>query len=86
MPLQSARRTLTDGAKRSEAPRVRTVAVGWRKQMSMADADTRAFIAQDLYYELRCLLGAATVWRAFKQANAGFDDDAGKRVKPLFVF
>lgn len=36
-------------------------------------ARTREFIKDDLYHELRCLLGATTVWRAFRKHERGFD-------------
>ncbi len=59
--------------------------------MSMTNAEKRTFISEDLYYELRCLLGAATVWRAFQKAQAGFDvvvamDAAFVHARNLFNF
>ena len=46
----------------------------WRlRTMEMILEEKRRFIQTELCYELRCLLGAATVWQAFKDAGAGFD-------------
>lgn len=49
------------------------------------------FVKEDIYYELRCLLGAATVWTAFSKQEAGFDvivamDCAFVHVRNLFNF
>jgi hypothetical protein len=41
--------------------------------MKMTPAKKQNFINDELYHELRCILGAATVWQAFKVADAGFD-------------
>lgn len=35
--------------------------------------DKKKFIKNELYHELRCLLGATTVWKAFVNAEKGFD-------------
>jgi hypothetical protein len=39
----------------------------------MTEQQKRTFITEDLYYELRCLLGATTLWKAFKAQDRGFD-------------
>jgi hypothetical protein len=49
------------------------------------------FIEQELYHELRCLLGAATVWRIFREKAAGFDvaiamDSAFIHARNLLIF
>jgi hypothetical protein len=59
--------------------------------MRRTEAQKRAFISQDLYHELRCLLGATTVWRAFQAENAGFSvvvamDSAFVHARNLFNF
>ena len=41
--------------------------------MALKAHEKTAFIRKELCYELRCLLGAATVWTAFSNAGAGFD-------------
>jgi hypothetical protein len=51
----------------------------------------RDFITKDLYYELRCLLGAATLWQAFKTQHRGFDvvvamDSAFVHTRCLYKF
>jgi hypothetical protein len=40
---------------------------------NLTEQQKRTFISEDLYYELRCLLGAATLWKAFKAQSKGFD-------------
>jgi hypothetical protein len=40
---------------------------------NLTEQQKRTFISEDLYYELRCLLGATTLWRAFKAQHRGFD-------------
>ena len=57
----------------------------------MTHQDAQEFISVHLYYELRCLLGAATVWQAFKDADAGHDvsiamDSAFVHARNLFNF
>jgi hypothetical protein len=42
-------------------------------QVKMTPDEKLDFINDALYHELRCLLGATTVWRAFQEARAGFD-------------
>lgn len=59
--------------------------------MKMTLEQKRSFIQTELCYELRCLLGAATVWQAFKDADAGFDvvvaqDSAFVHARCLFNF
>jgi hypothetical protein len=55
-------------------------------------ADEKApFIREQLFHELRRLLGAATVWTAFSDAKAGFDvvvaeDSAFVHARCLFEF
>jgi|EndMetStandDraft_4_1072995.scaffolds.fasta_scaffold02414_12 hypothetical protein len=49
------------------------------------------FIKQDLYHELRCLLGAATIWEIDKKQEAGFNvvvsmDSALLHARNLFIF
>ena len=58
---------------------------------SLTEQQKRDFITQDLYYELRCLLGAATLWKAFKSQNRGFDvvvamDSAFVHARCLYKF
>lgn len=57
----------------------------------MTVADKKSFIETDLYYELRCLLGAATIWQALKETGVGFDvviamDSAFVHARCLFNF
>ncbi|MDZ4654952.1 MAG: hypothetical protein U1F44_03665 [Coriobacteriia bacterium] len=57
----------------------------------MTIADKMLFIENDLSHELRCLLGAATIWKALKEADAGFDvviamDSAFVHARCLFNF
>lgn len=59
--------------------------------MVLTPAEKLNFIRSELYHELRCLLGAATVWRAFRESNAGFDvvvamDSAFVHARCLFNF
>jgi hypothetical protein len=59
--------------------------------MKMTLEEKRRFIQTELCYELRCLLGAATLWQAFKDADAGFDvvvaqDSAFVHARCLFNF
>lgn len=56
----------------------------------MVKADS-SFIEQELYHELRCLLGATTVWRSLKEDEAGFDvtvamDSALIHARNLLIF
>ncbi len=39
----------------------------------MSPDDKEKFIKNELYHELRCLLGATTVWKIFSNAGKGFD-------------
>ena len=39
----------------------------------MSPEDKEKFIKNELYHELRCLLGATTVWKIFSNAEKGFD-------------
>src|SRR3974390_3908544 len=41
--------------------------------MALKAHEKSPFIRGELCHELRCLLGAATVWTAFSNARAGFD-------------
>lgn len=57
----------------------------------MTDDQKQLFIEQELYHELRCLLGSATVWQIFKHQNAGYDvvvaeDSAFMHARTLFEF
>lgn len=57
----------------------------------MTDAQKQLFIEQELYHELRCLLGSATVWQVFKNQGAGYDvvvaeDSAFMHARTLFEF
>lgn len=59
--------------------------------MKMTFTEKQKFINYELHHELRCLLGAATVWQAFKDAGAGFDvvvaqDSAFVHARCLFNF
>ena len=58
---------------------------------ALTEQQKRDFITQDLYYELRCLLGAATLWQAFKTQHRGFDvvvamDSAFVHARCLYKF
>lgn len=49
------------------------------------------FIKEELYHELRCLLGAVTVWRIFMNESRGFDvivaeDSSFVHARSLFEF
>lgn len=49
------------------------------------------YIEQELYHELRCLLGAATIWQINKNDTTGFDatvamDSAFVHARNLFIF
>ena len=44
-----------------------------QKINNMTDAQKQSFIENELYHELRCLLGSATVWQIFKNNSAGYD-------------
>jgi Fe-S cluster biosynthesis and repair protein YggX len=57
----------------------------------MTDDQKQAFLENELYHELRCLLGSATVWQIFKKTNAGYDvivaeDSAFIHARTLFEF
>lgn len=59
--------------------------------MPLKESEKANFIQEALHHELRCLLGAATVWQAFCEANAGFDvivamDSAFVHARCLFTF
>ena len=59
--------------------------------MTMTPAQKRTFIENDLYYELRGLLGSATIWRATQVEQAGFNivvamDAAFLHARNLFNF
>jgi len=59
--------------------------------MALKADEKSTFIRKELCYELRCLLGAATVWRAFSITEAGFDvvvamDSACVHARCLFNF
>lgn len=41
--------------------------------MRMNTLQKQAYIENELGYELRCLLGAATMWKIFKNDSAGFN-------------
>lgn len=41
--------------------------------MKIKPEHKKTFIENELYYELRCLLGAATIWQIFKNNDQGFD-------------
>jgi hypothetical protein len=54
-------------------------------------SEKKDFISENLYHELRCLLGAATLWEIFKRSDAGFDvatamDSAFVHSRCLFNF
>jgi len=49
------------------------------------------FIEKELYHELRCLLGATTLWQTYKKGEMGFDvivamDSAFIHARNLFIF
>ena len=53
--------------------------------------DKQDYVADTLYHELRCLLGATTVWQIFKSQAAGFDvtvamDSAFVHARNLYNF
>lgn len=57
----------------------------------MTDDQKRVFLENELYHELRCLLGSATIWQIFKNKNAGYDvivaeDSAFIHARTLFEF
>lgn len=57
----------------------------------MTEHQKSTFISEDLYYELRCLLGATTLWSAFKARGKGFDvvaamDSAFVHARCLYKF
>lgn len=57
----------------------------------MTDDQKKVFIESELYHELRCLLGSATVWQIFKSTGAGYDvvvaeDSAFMHARTLFEF
>jgi hypothetical protein len=59
--------------------------------MTLSPSDKKTFIETDLYHELRCLLGATTLWRTLKKNEAGFDvivamDSAFVHSRCLFNF
>jgi len=59
--------------------------------MALKADQKSAFIRNEICHELRCLLGAVTVWRAFSNAEAGFDvvvamDSAFVHARCLFEF
>ena len=59
--------------------------------MALKPHEKSSFIRKELCHELRCLLGAATVWKAFSDAKAGFDvvvamDSAFVHARCLFNF
>lgn len=41
--------------------------------MKMTVSEKREFIRVGLHHELRCLLGAATLWRVFQKCDRGFE-------------
>jgi len=58
---------------------------------TLTEQQKRDFITQDLYYELRCLIGATTLWEAFKAQRKGFDvvvamDSAFVHIRCLYKF
>lgn len=58
---------------------------------SLTEQQKRKFISEDLYYELRCLLGATVLWKAFKAQRKGFDvvvamDSAFVHTRCLYKF
>jgi len=59
--------------------------------MKIPEKEKQKFIKDDLYHELRCLLGAATIWQIFKDHNEGFNvvvamDSAFVHARCLFNF
>ncbi len=57
----------------------------------MTDSKKQVFLENELYHELRCLLGSATVWQVFKSKGAGYDvivaeDSAFIHARILFEF
>lgn len=57
----------------------------------MTNPQKQTFIKDNLYHELRCLLGAVTIWQMLKQRKAGFDvvvaeDSAFIHARNLFNF
>lgn len=57
----------------------------------MTESEKITFIEKDLYHELRCLLGAVTVWCASQKEDAGFGvviamDSAFVHTRCLFNF
>lgn len=62
-----------------------------KAEMKLDTPKTKAFITSDLFHELRCLLGAATIWQAFKNSRRGFDvavamDSSFVHARSLFQF
>ncbi len=58
---------------------------------ALTEQQKRDFITNDMHYELRCLLGAATLWQAFKTQHRGFDvvvamDSAFVHARCLYKF
>lgn len=59
--------------------------------MKMTLEEKKNYISEELYHELRCLLGAATVWSGFMEDKAGFNivvamDSAFVHARCLFEF
>lgn len=59
--------------------------------MQMTVSQKRQFIERELGYELRCLLGAATLWQILKNEGAGFNvviamDSVFVHTRTLFNF
>lgn len=57
----------------------------------MTPTEKEEFIEKELYHELRCLLGAATVWQIYKKNGMGFDvivamDASFIHARNLFIF
>lgn len=62
-----------------------------QKINDMTDDQKQTFLESELYHELRCLLGSATVWQIFKNKNTGYDvvvaeDSAFMHARTLFEF
>src|SRR5262249_14950370 len=67
------------------------VAINGEALMALKSHEKSPFIRNELCHELRCLLGAVTVWEAFSKAQAGFDvvvamDSAFVHARCLFNF
>lgn len=63
----------------------------WDLVTLMSNLEKTTFLKEDLYYELRCLLGAATIWQVYREDEQGFHvvvamDSAMVHARCLFNF